>query len=159
MTKIKMYSPVPSPTGTKETYWETKAPGSEVFHLTELSYLNSISLFTIGRFSALARVSRPTTMRPSPSSPPLLALSPSSRCVSDSAHLRFTILSPLFTPREPTSYGDAACLYRGDFCISRKSCAAWLYRGDAQNSPGHPNIRIAKASLSQCSVACILSKI
>jgi hypothetical protein len=31
MTKIKMYSPVPSPTGTKETYWETKAPGSEVF--------------------------------------------------------------------------------------------------------------------------------
>ncbi len=34
MTKIKMYSPVPSPTGTKETYWETKAPGSEVFHPT-----------------------------------------------------------------------------------------------------------------------------
>ncbi len=30
MTKIRMYSPVPSPTGTKETYWETKAPGSEV---------------------------------------------------------------------------------------------------------------------------------
>lgn len=30
MTKIRMYSPVPTPTGTKETYWETKAPGSEV---------------------------------------------------------------------------------------------------------------------------------
>mmetsp|Transcript_19666 Transcript_19666/g.40053 ORF Transcript_19666/g.40053 Transcript_19666/m.40053 type:complete len:135 (+) Transcript_19666:40-444(+) len=25
-----MYSPVPSPEGTKETYWETKAPSSDV---------------------------------------------------------------------------------------------------------------------------------
>ena len=24
------YSPVPTPEGTKETYWETKAPSSEV---------------------------------------------------------------------------------------------------------------------------------
>lgn len=27
------YSPVPTPEGTKETYWETKAPSSEVLHL------------------------------------------------------------------------------------------------------------------------------
>ncbi|EKX40617.1 hypothetical protein GUITHDRAFT_96294 [Guillardia theta CCMP2712] len=27
---VMSYSPVPSPEGTKETYWETKAPSSEV---------------------------------------------------------------------------------------------------------------------------------
>mmetsp|Transcript_3720 Transcript_3720/g.8189 ORF Transcript_3720/g.8189 Transcript_3720/m.8189 type:complete len:131 (-) Transcript_3720:335-727(-) len=47
MTKIKMYSPVPSPTGTKETYWETKAPGSEVLGIGKSVPSNNYAAFSI----------------------------------------------------------------------------------------------------------------
>ena len=45
MTKIRMYSPVPTPTGTKETYWETKAPGSEVYFLLRTDMIRQILIF------------------------------------------------------------------------------------------------------------------
>jgi hypothetical protein len=41
--KMNGYSPVPSPDGTKETYWETKAPGSEVLSSYVVEFLLKVA--------------------------------------------------------------------------------------------------------------------
>eukprot|EP00285_Hemiselmis_virescens_P010262 CAMPEP_0173378528 /NCGR_PEP_ID=MMETSP1356-20130122/1676_1 /TAXON_ID=77927 ORGANISM="Hemiselmis virescens, Strain PCC157" /NCGR_SAMPLE_ID=MMETSP1356 /ASSEMBLY_ACC=CAM_ASM_000847 /LENGTH=132 /DNA_ID=CAMNT_0014331617 /DNA_START=26 /DNA_END=424 /DNA_ORIENTATION=- len=61
------YSPVPSPEGQKETYWETKAPASEVLGIgkdvtSEQFLLASVLAVLIGAFS----LSQAVPLKPDP---------------------------------------------------------------------------------------------
>merc|ERR1712127_666855 len=43
------YSPVPTPEGTKETYWETKAPSSDVLGIGKGVSSGSFAAFCVGQ--------------------------------------------------------------------------------------------------------------
>eukprot|EP00283_Hemiselmis_rufescens_P010192 CAMPEP_0173432664 /NCGR_PEP_ID=MMETSP1357-20121228/10384_1 /TAXON_ID=77926 /ORGANISM="Hemiselmis rufescens, Strain PCC563" /LENGTH=132 /DNA_ID=CAMNT_0014397293 /DNA_START=44 /DNA_END=442 /DNA_ORIENTATION=+ len=67
--RMSGYSPVPSPDNTKETYWETKAPSSDVLGIgkdvtSEQFLLASVLAALIGSFSISQAV--PLTADPNP---------------------------------------------------------------------------------------------